>query len=133
MNNKKAQIIKNMPQGIHGKFSTLVNDKRHTWFIQSLIEASKDLPVIEVSLSELEKYLDVNAWFYGEKKPTLRELISHYKRAEETDLSFPIILSDKFGVMDGLHRILKAHFSGQTTILTVRFLETPEPDYVGEF
>lgn len=122
-----------MSKGFHGKFSTLVNDKRHTWFIQSLIKATKDLPVIEVPLSKLEKHFNINAWFHGDNKPTLRELISHYQRAEQSDLSYPIIISEEFGLMDGLHRILKAHLSGQTTMLAVTLLETPTPDYVGEF
>ena len=133
MNSKSSQLVKNLPQGFHGKFSTLINGKRHTWLIQSLIEETKNLAIFEVSIDEFEQYLDVNAWFHGDKETTLREIISHYKRAEQSDLSYPIILSDEFGVMDGLHRILKAHLSGQSSLPVVRLLKTPPPDYIGEF
>lgn len=128
-----SNTIKNMPVGPHGKFCTFVKGKKHTWFIQSLIKASHKLPVVEIELKELDEYLDENAWFHDGKEPTVRSLIGHYKRAQQADLSFPIIISPKFGVMDGLHRIVKAHLSGCTTINAVHLVDLPEPDYIGDF
>ena len=126
-------MLRDMPQGINGKFSAIVNGTRHTWFIQNLITATKDLPIIEVPLPELEKHLDTNAWFRGEKKPTLRALISHYERAKKSELKYPIILSDEFGIMDGLHRLLKAQLACKSFLYVVKLIEIPAPDYIGDY
>ncbi len=128
-----SDTIRNMPVGLNGKFCTVVNGEKHTWFIQSLIKASIKLPVIKIELKELEEHLVENAWFHDGNEPTVRSIIEHYKRAQQADLSFPIIISHKFGVMDGLHRIVKAHLTGCTTISAVHLAELPKPDYIGDF
>ena len=134
---KKAKIcsksIANMPVGFHGKFCTVVNDERYTWFIQNLVKASNKLPIVEIALNELDIYLDVNAWFHGEKQPTVRAIIEHYRRVDQADLTFPIIINPQFGVIDGLHRIAKAHVSGRSSIKAVILTKLPEPDYIGDF
>ena len=48
---------------------------------------------------------------------------------EQTDLSYPIILSSDGRVMDGMHRVAKALFEGRKTIEAVQFNQDPEPDY----
>ncbi|RXJ72789.1 hypothetical protein CS022_13055 [Veronia nyctiphanis] len=125
--------IRDMPTGFYGKVSLRVEGERQTWFIQSLVEATRNLPIVKVELTTLDDYLDENAWFHGTHQPTIRSLIEHYRRAENADLNCPIIISTEFGVMDGLHRIVKAHLNGHTSINAV-FIETlPEPDYIGDF
>jgi hypothetical protein len=128
-----AEAIADMPVGFHGKFCMMVNGERHTWFIQSLVKATANLPVVDVVLTELDKYLDENAWFHGDNEPTIRSLIEHYLRVEQTDLSFPIIMNPKIGVLDGLHRIVKAHTLGLSSIKAVTLVNLPKPDYIGDF
>lgn len=48
---------------------------------------------------------------------------------EEVDMSYPIILGFDGRVMDGMHRIARALFEGNTTIRAVRFPAQPEPDF----
>lgn len=74
--------------------------------------------------------LDETFWF-GDKsdKPTCRAIVEHMRLIEETDLSFPIILSSDGRVMDGMHRVAKALLEGQKTIEAVKFSRDPEPDY----
>jgi len=128
-----AESVANMPTGFHGKFCMQVNGERHTWFIQSLVKATKNLPVIDIDLKKLNEYLDENAWFHGKNKPTIRAFIHHYQRVEQADLSFPIIFNLEFGILDGLHRLVKAHVSGHPSIKAVVLSELPEPDYIGDF
>jgi len=128
-----AETVSNMPVGFYGKFCTQVNGERHTWFIQSLVKATKKLPVVDIELSELNEYLDENAWFHGKNEPTIRAFIQHYQRVEKADLSFPIIINPEFGVLDGLHRMAKAHVAGLSSIKVVVLKELPEPDYIGDF
>ncbi len=128
-----AKTVANMPVGFYGKFCTQVNGERHTWFIQSLVKATEKLPVIDIELCELNEYLDENAWFHGENEPTIIAIIEHYQRVEKADLSFPIIINPELGVLDGLHRLAKAHVSGLSSIKAVVLRELPDPDYIGDF
>jgi hypothetical protein len=128
-----AETIAAMPLGFHGKFCMMVNGERHTWFIQSLVKATDNLPVVDVELTELNKYLDENVWFHGDNEPTIRAFIQHHRRVEQADLSFPIIMNPNIGVVDGLHRIVKAHTLGQSSIKAVILDELPKPDYMGDF
>ena len=47
---------------------------------------------------------------------------------QETDLSYPVILSAEGGLFDGSHRIAKAWVLGIEEIQVVRFSVNPEPD-----
>ncbi len=78
------------------------------------------------SIQELDEYF----WF-GDKndKLTCRAIVEHMRLIEETDLSFPIILSSDGRVMDGMHRVAKAMLEGQETIEAVKFSQDPKPDY----
>jgi hypothetical protein len=134
---KKLEIsvdaIAAMPVGFNGKFCMMVNGQRHTWFIQNLVKATYNLPVIDIEFTELDKYLDENAWFHGDNEPTIRALIKNYQRVEQADLSFPIIMNPNIGVLDGLHRVVKAHTLGCSSIKAVILAELPKPDYIGDF
>lgn len=98
--------------------------KKHIWFVNRLVVLAKDLPVFEIPLAGLNTYnlqpkdYDFNAW------------ISHIKKVNDADLSFPIILDDEGYVMDGRHRIAKAILEGGKTIKAVRFPVTPPCDFI---
>ncbi len=50
-----------------------------------------------------------------------------WQRVIEADLSYPIILNDITGVLDGCHRCVKAMLLGHATIRAVRLNDLPEP------
>ena len=54
------------------------------------------------------------------------------RQVEGVDLSFPILLCSEGQVMDGMHRIMKAHGLGHITIKAKRLPETPPPDNIGQ-
>jgi hypothetical protein len=58
------------------------------------------------------------------EKLTLREMVTHIKAVNDSDLSFPIILDEDGEIMDG---IMKAMLMGEKTIKAVRFDENPPP------
>ena len=45
-------------------------------------------------------------------------------------MNYPLLLSAKGIVMDGVHRIAKARLLGHEDIAAVRFPEDPQPDQV---
>jgi hypothetical protein len=46
------------------------------------------------------------------------------------DYSYPIIISETGLIMDGVHRICRAHIEKKETILAVRFNKNPAPDQI---
>ena len=78
------------------------------WDVHRLVELTKDLPIIEIPVCEIRE-LDETFWFDGNNDlPTCRRIALHAKLINETDLAYPIILSQDGHVMDGMHRVCKA-------------------------
>jgi hypothetical protein len=101
------------------------------WSIHRLVDLSRNLTREQVPLSSIRE-LDEAYWSGGtEQKLTCREIVDHARLMLESDLAFPVILSSDGGVMDGMHRICKALLQGLDRIEAVRFLNDPEPDYIG--
>ena len=108
------------------RHTRIVGKERHIWDTQRLWEASSGLPKTKVSIESIPE-VDINCWFES-REPTLRAIAGHAVRIATADLSYPIILNDCGELMDGGHRICKALSLGHSTILAVRFSQTPEPD-----
>ena len=102
----------------------------YAWDVDRLIELSKEIIPQEIALCEIAEF-DENYW-YADKNdtPSCRSITEHFGLMQETDLAYPIILTSDGRLMDGMHRVCKAHFLGHTTIKAVRFAIDPAPDYV---
>lgn len=101
------------------------------WDVDRLIDLSRNLPRLSVPLSEIGE-IDEPYWFSHEgAAPTCRAVLEHARLIDEADLAFPIILSSDGRVMDGMHRVAKAVLKGWSHIEAVRFVDDPEPDYLG--
>lgn len=94
------------------------------WSVLRLIEASKDLLVIEIPLCAID--LSIKVWDVD----NVNDFIHHIKRVENTDLNYPIILDDNGFVCDGWHRIAKAISKGKTIIKAVRLEKMPSHDRI---
>ena len=101
------------------------------WDVHRLIELSQNFTPFDVPLSHIRE-LDEAFWYDLEgDQPTCRSVALHAKLINETDLSYPIILSQDGSVMDGMHRVCKAFLNGLDVIQAVQFEIDPDPDYVG--
>ena len=99
------------------------------WDVRKLVKLASELPLVKVPLNEIVE-LDEPYWFGpGGDEPTCRRIAEHMKQSDEADLAFPIVLCSDGRVMDGMHRVVKAHINGQTHIDAVRLKKTPPPDY----
>jgi len=99
------------------------------WDVDNLIALSKHLELKQVPLSAIKEF-DENYWFNGtDDHPTCRAITEHFKLVRETDLSYPIILSSDGRIMDGMHRVCKAHMENRKTIMAIQFDIDPLPDY----
>ena len=101
------------------------------WDIDRLVQLSSNLPIKKFRVDEIPD-LDKTYWFQDEDTPpTCRAILEHLKFVEATNFDHPIILSADGGVMDGMHRVLKAALAEFSEIDAVQFEQDPEPDYVG--
>lgn len=99
------------------------------WDVARLIRLSRDLVPFEIPLADIAE-LDELWWYQtADDKTTPRSIAEHLLIVQETDLSFPIILSQNGRVMDGMHRILKALTLGHRNILARQFSVDPAPDH----
>lgn len=97
------------------------------WRVERLWEFSKDLPVFDYEISSFNGF-DKDVWFGQQQKPTINNVLEHFRKIEKADMKYPIILSREGIVLDGVHRICRAHLAGQRTVLAVQFEIDPEPD-----
>ena len=102
---------------------------RYIWDVHRLVALSSEFEVIEVPLDKIRE-LDENFWFQDANVPTCRAIALHAKLIEETDLAYPIILSENGRVMDGMHRVAKAFLQGHASVRAVQFDSDPPPDYI---
>jgi hypothetical protein len=94
------------------------------------VALATNLPTVQVPLSDIHE-LDEPYWFGDGTAPTCRKIVEHVRLINETNLSFPVILSSDGRVMDGMHRVAKAAVEGRADISARQFVQDPEPDYVG--
>jgi hypothetical protein len=99
------------------------------WDVDRLTQLASSLPRKRIPLSQIRELDEV--WFGDDERPTWRAMLEHIRLIDEADLSFPIMLSRRGTVMDGMHRVAKAVRQGRQEIDAVQFDEDPEPDYVG--
>jgi hypothetical protein len=101
------------------------------WNVHRLVAISSTLPRERVPLSAIRELNE--PYWSGEpaKSITCRRIVEHARLIRDSDLAFPVILSSDGHVMDGMHRICKALLEDLTDIEAVRFLQDPEPDYIG--
>ena len=114
---RKQYYFRNSPRGVLA------------WDVDRLVQLVASLPEKDVPLAQIRE-LD-ESWA-GEGEPvTWRSMVDHIRLIDAADLSFPIVLSARGDVMDGMHRAAKALLQGRTTIAARQFERDPEPDYVG--
>ena len=109
---------------------------RHTdqgylvWDVRKLLQQAQNLPIIEVPLSEISE-LDDPYWYQTpDVSPTCRHIADHFKQVSEADLAYPILLCADGGLMDGMHRVVKAYLQNLPSIKAQRLKVTPPPDYI---
>ena len=101
------------------------------WDVHRLIVLSQDFKPLRLPLSQVAE-LEQCYWFdEGGGHPTCKAIAEHARLIAQTDLRFPIILSQDGRVMDGMHRVAKAWMQGEAEISAVQFKQDPAPDFIG--
>jgi hypothetical protein len=106
-----------------------------TYNVTKLFKLTRDLPVQKMTLKSLIHNLDNEYWSSNEGVADFRdqnfhlspkEVLKHpkkykyhAKKIERANLSYPIMIIDGDDVLDGLHRLAKAHKKGRETISSI--------------
>ena len=105
-----------------------VGTDTHIWDVCKLVALSQSLPIQSIALDGLREW-DECYWF-ADTAATTCAIAEHMRLVQDAQLSYPIILCQDGRVMDGMHRVVKAHLAGHTHIHAVQFEPTPPPDYI---
>ena len=109
---------------------TILKDgRKYTWYVKRLWALSKDLPEFDYEVSSFKGF-EEDYWFGDRIKPTINKIVEHYQKIQHADYNYPIIISEDGSIMDGVHRIIRAHIDGRRTIRAVRFEKNPKPDFI---
>lgn len=95
----------------------LEGDILHTWDVERLWQLARGLEIVEVSVDDLSDFDSDEPWYgYGADAATCRSVANHAKKIQNSDLTFPIVLSSDNHVLDGMHRVAKAWIHGLKTV-----------------
>ena len=88
-----------------------------SWDVEKLWQEAegktpRKMSVKDLFLAHIDRYVE----WENEKDQ------NHEQRVNDADLSFPLLFNEKYGLMDGLHRLIKAHAMGVTEIDVVDVL-----------
>ena len=84
--------------------------------VAQLIALTEGLPVFHAPVAAFLTSYDLC------DEADLRDFVAHMRKVLAADLSFPIILGPNGAILDGKHRLAKAIFLEEPTILAVRLL-----------
>ena len=101
-----------------------IDEDGNIWREATLIEKSKDLPVVDLDLDSISLDEKIR-WSLVD----LRDYLAHYRRIATADLKNPIILRADGYVMNGWHRIIRAKEAGMKSLPSRGFEKNPEPDF----
>ena len=98
------------------------------WNDETLWKFAEGKRVIEVPVKDY-----INKDFHGWNIHKLSDMTREIKAIENANLSYPILVSCGMQIMDGCHRLVKAHLQGLKTIkaivLNPNDKDFPKPDY----
>jgi len=102
------------------------------WKLERIWELSRDLVVEEIDPNTLwnERYSKAWCWQHEGEKIDNEFFLHHMERVINSDLTYPIILSEENYIFDGVHRLVKCKLLATTTIRCVKFQKDPEPNLV---
>ena len=100
---------------------------KRKWDLDRIWEASKTLEVRQIKVNELWENRYKEAWCWQQEEEQINNLffLHHMQRVLNSDLNYPIILSEENIIFDGVHRLMKAKHLGLEYISYVKFKKDP--------
>lgn len=102
----------------------------YIWNVNKLLEMANSLPTLEVNLESITEFNQAYWYDLGGATPSCDNIVEHIKLINQCDLSYPILLCHQGKLIDGMHRVCKAHLQGHSKIKAVRLPEYIEPHHI---
>ena len=120
------------PQSLCTMPDSSFSDQKNNWYVDDLWKLASNMPVVRVAVDPLwEVYKDNWYWFDSdEERIDYDKFLHHYKRCEEANLNYPILIFPDNKIADGVHRLVKAKLLGLDTIPAVFFNELPKVNFI---
>jgi hypothetical protein len=98
------------------------------WDVDGLIVLAAESAVEQLPVAQICE-LDTDYWFGDGSRPSVRDMVGHFRLMLEADPSYPIIIDPDGGVMDGMHRVARALAEGRESVPARRLRALPPPDF----
>lgn len=99
----------------HGTYT----DNKYIYSVDLMFQYIKTITSNEIKIKKLLPQLKINDW--GDLSPyeiilDKNKSMEHYNRIIKSDLRYPIIINEKYKIIDGMHRLAKAFLNNKTNI-----------------
>ena len=101
------------------------------WDVRELVILAAELTPVEINIDHIAEYNE-SYWHDKDTQLTCKAIAEHAQLINDADLHYPIILCHEGRLMDGMHRVCKAHLLGHRTILAVQFNRYVPPHHIGK-
>tara|TARA_B100000927_G_C16263430_1_gene388402 strand:+ start:81 stop:449 length:369 start_codon:yes stop_codon:yes gene_type:complete len=97
------------------------------WKLKDLWELSNNLNTNTINVDKLwnERYAKVWCWQHENEELNNEFFLHHMQRVLNADLNYPIILSEEYYILDGVHRLMKCKYLNIKDIKYVQFIKDP--------
>lgn len=104
-----------------------IGEDTHIWRIAPLLK--QRFTPIDLLLAKIEEIFEPY-WFKATgDSPSCISVMQHAAAALRSDLAYPILICENHRVIDGMHRVMKAHAEGKPTIRAHQIM-LPKPDFI---
>ena len=104
-----------------------VGEDIHIWRVVPLLK-QKFTP-IDIMLSRISEIYEAYWYDATDGVPTCISVLDHAARVHRADLGYPILICENHRIIDGMHRVMKAHITGEHTIRAHQ-INLPKPDFI---
>lgn len=102
----------------------IYSDEYGEYSIRDIVNMLVNTPIEEVPLSVLLHNLKFKCWDHDSRiispndvmNTSRDKFLEHWRRIEDCDLSYPIIIMDENNVIDGMHRLSKLYLLGADVV-----------------
>ena len=102
----------------------------HIYNVNALLARAEALPVQTWLLTQIQEFDEAYWYDMGGQQPTCRHILGHMQQMQRADLSFPVLVCRQGRLIDGMHRVFKAHWLGHTEIKVQQLEFDLVPDFI---
>ncbi len=104
-----------------------IGEDTHIWRVEPLLK--QRFTPLDLMLGKIEEIFEPYWYSATDTQPTCISIMQHAAQVHRSDLAYPILICENHRVIDGMHRVMKAHSEGKPTIRAHQ-IDLPKPDFI---